>query len=388
MGMGCCKTGTLTRRQWVAAAAGMAGARPARSAPAAAVAVARCYTYGPELLPAFRTMFDQIGGLERLVSGKTVAIKVNMTGSADLRQGHFPAEVTYWTHPNVIGTVVHLLGLAGARRVRILESFAVGIEPLEEHMLAAGWDPNELLRAAPKVELENTGFVGYGRRYHRFTVPNGGYIYPGFDLNHSYADCDVFVSIAKLKEHVTTGITLTLKNCFGNTPCTIYGNGAGIEEPAMIPRGGRSMFHFGHRQPSKTAPQENDPSTPREGGYRVPRIIADIVAARPVDLAIIDGIETMTAGEGPWNQRGLKRRIRHVKPGLVIAGTNPVCTDAVGMALMGFDPMADRGTAPFETCDNTLRLAEEHGIGTRDLSRIEVAGTPIRAAVFRFRDYT
>ena len=51
------------------------------------------------------------------------------------------------------------------------------------------------------------------------------------------------------------------------------------------------------------------------------------------------------------------------------------------MALMGFDSMADRGTPPFETCDNTLKLAEDAGLGTRDLRRIEVIGTPIREAV-------
>ncbi len=57
-----------------------------------------------------------------------------------------------------------------------------------------------------------------------------------------------------------------------------------------------------------------------------------------------------------------------------MAGTNAVCVDAVGAAVMGFDPMADRGTAPFEICDSTLRLAEELGVGTRDLKRIEVIG--------------
>jgi uncharacterized protein (DUF362 family) len=69
-----------------------------------------------------------------------------------------------------------------------------------------------------------------------------------------------------------------------------------------------------------------------------------------------------------------------------MAGTNCVTTDAVAMAIMGFDPMAERGTAPFETCDNTLRLAEELGVGTRDLKQIEVIGTPIREAQFKFRE--
>ena len=70
--------------------------------------------------------------------------------------------------------------------------------------------------------------------------------------------------------------------------------------------------------------------------------------------------------------------------GVIVAGTNPVTTDAVSMAVMGFDPMADRGTPPFERCDSTLRLAEDVGLGTRDLKRIEVIGTPIAQAVFDF----
>jgi uncharacterized protein (DUF362 family) len=97
-------------------------------------------------------------------------------------------------------------------------------------------------------------------------------------------------------------------------------------------------------------------------------------------LAIIDGIHTMTGGEGPWAQAG-----QHVQPGLLVAGTNCVCTDAVAMALMGFDPMADRGTPPFETSDSTLRLAEQLGVGSRNLKQIEVLGIPIAKARFIFR---
>jgi uncharacterized protein (DUF362 family) len=188
------------------------------------------------------------------------------------------------------------------------------------------------------------------------------------------------VSIAKLKDHDTAGITLSMKNCFGITPCTIYSSGAGVDEPSLTPRGGRDLFHAGMRQPSKIAPAENDPKSPREGGYRVPRVVADLVAARPIHLAIIDGIDTMVGGEGPWI-RGSK----HVRPGVLLMGTNCVTTDAVGAAVMGYDPMAVRGTPPFERCDSTLQLAEMHGVGTRDLKRIEVVGTSIADARFDFR---
>ena len=63
---------------------------------------------------------------------------------------------------------------------------------------------------------------------------------------------------------------------------------------------------------------------------------------------------------------------------------NCVSTDAVATAVMGFDPMADRGTPPFEKCDSTLALAESLGVGTRDLKRIEVVGLPIAKAQYKF----
>jgi hypothetical protein len=73
-----------------------------------------------------------------------------------------------------------------------------------------------------------------------------------------------------------------------------------------------------------------------------------------------------------------------VQPGVLIVGTNPVTTDSVATAVMGYDPRAQRGTAPFTTCDNTLLLAERHGIGTTDLKRIEVAGVPIAQALYKY----
>jgi len=87
----------------------------------------------------------------------------------------------------------------------------------------------------------------------------------------------------------------------------------------------------------------------------------------------------MTGGEGPWVYGTAA-----ASPGVIVAGLNPVCTDAVSLAVMNFDPMGDRGSPPFENCDSTLKLAEEAGIGTRDLKRIEVVGVPIKSAMFDF----
>lgn len=380
------KTG-CSRREFLGAMAATAGAymaRPveafSRPAPASPVTIGLCREYTPHVVDVLSTMFDQLGGLEGLVRGRTVAIKLNLTGDATDRFHYMPPEMTHWVHPQVIWATVHLLGRAGARRIRLLESPMSTVEPLPEFMVHAGWEPREFLSAAPRVEFENTNYLGSFKTYATFWVPNGGWLYKGYDLNQSYKDCDVFVSLAKLKEHTTAGITLSMKNCFGITPCTIYGDDVPEDEPGLFPNGGRGPFHGGNRLPPKSAPPPVDPhGWSHVPGYRVPRVTADLVAARPVHLAVIDGIHTITGGELP----GYKG-VRTVHPGVLVAGRNCVCTDAVATAVMGFNPMSMHGTPPFQACDNMMALAEQLGVGTPDLEKIEVLGTPISKARFPF----
>jgi len=380
---------SINRRAFMAGlgTAGLAIVRPPRapaSAPAAPVAIARCQSYGAEFLSATEKMFDQLGGIGRVVKGKTVTLKVNLTGGENTRQDYLPQGRTCWSHPRTVGAVIHLLDKAGARRIRVVEGAWVWPASLQEFMLKAGWDPNLLLQAAPRVELVNTNLPYKGTRpYTRFPVPQGGHLFPAYDLSTAFSESDVLVSMSKLKEHGTAGVTLSIKNLFGITPTTIYGNKVPLDEPAPIPYGGRQEIgHNGSRQPPRSSPPEKDPTTPRQPGYRIPRIIADLSAAIPPGLQIIEGIETIAGAELPRAGTTVA-----VSPGVILAGTNAVSTDAVAMAVMGFDPMAERGQPPFETCDNTLRLAEELGAGSRDLRQIEVVGVPIRDAVFRFRDY-
>ena len=379
-------TSCMSRRKFLGTAGATAGlwmARPliplARELSGPKVAISQCSTYGPNVTASLARMFDQLGGLESLVRGKTVAIKLNLPGTPANRLHYTPPELTHWVHPDVVGATVHLLSQAGAYRIRLLESLTGNMDPLQEFMLAANWEPRMFTSAAPRVEFENTNYLGYGKKYSRFMVPGGGLMYQGYDLNHSYEDCDVFISLAKLKEHVTAGVTLSMKNCFGMTPCTIYGDRTPVDEPSVAPMGGRGIFHEGKRQPPLSAPPPVA-DQPKEAGERVPRVVADLVAARPVHLAIIDGIETLAGGELPGYPTS-----RRCKPGLLVAGTNCVSTDSVCTALMGFDPMATRGTPPFETSDSTLQLAEHLGVGTRDLKKIEVIGADIAKVRFDFR---
>jgi hypothetical protein len=41
------------------------------------------------------------------------------------------------------------------------------------------------------------------------------------------------------------------------------------------------------------------PESPRDGGYCVPRILVDVVAARPINLQIMHGIESVVGGRRP-----------------------------------------------------------------------------------------
>ena len=82
-----------------------------------------------------------------------------------------------------------------------------------------------------------------------------------------------------------------------------------------------------------------------------------------MDLAIIDGIESIAGGEGPW-----VRGIRHVQPGVLIAGLNAVNTDAVATAVMGYDPRAPRGNSALPDLRQHAAAGRKTG---RGLSRPE-----------------
>lgn len=368
----------MTRKEFVAslAAASAAGA----AGPTAAVAIGRCASYDEDQAAHFAGLFDKLGGIEGLVRNKTVTVKLNLTGSPGLRFEGRPLGATHYTHPKQVAALAHLLAKAGAKRVRLVESAWATSAPLEEFMLDAGWNVRSLRSACPVLEFENTNAKGRIGRYARFKVPGRGLVFPSYTLNAAYEETDVFVSLAKLKQHETCGVTLGMKNIFGITPASIYGDDAGESEPNEHPEKGRvNVCHLGKRQPAPAAEPEIDADSTREPETRMPRITAELVAARPIHLTIIDGVETVTGGEGPWI-RGLKA----VKPGVLIAGFNPVSTDAVGTAVMGFNPRAPRGEGAFKKCENTLLLAEKLGLGSADLSRIEVRGLSLEEALFRF----
>jgi uncharacterized protein (DUF362 family) len=394
----------LTRRDWLALTGLAAGAmavpaaeaRPDKTTPTSSagpaepVSVAKVRSYDQDLTRQFRQMFDQIGGIGNQVKGKTVGIKVNLTGGSPF-PGYTVGD-THWVHPHVVGAAVAAFGALGAKRIRILEgaeSRKRGYK-LEDKLLSGGWDVAAIGNAAPLVEFEDTDRLGDAKQYSLMKVQSKPYVFPAFLMNHSYEDCDFFVSMGKMKNHEEMGITLCIKNLFGITPLGIYGDR-------------EKVFHYGQVQAPSGAPVELDAKSNRYEGWRLPRILADIVGARPVDLAIADGIIAMVGGEGPWVLGS-----KPIHPGVLVVGRNVVNTDTVAAATMGYNPRAGRHEPPyrvfknpkdhppeqchpidetFQYADNMMLLAEAAGLGSADLTKIDVRGVPIREAMVDYEAF-
>ena len=398
------EAGTVSRRRFILASTGalagaalgsgtlgaLAAAEPASdkrripdrsaAAPSSPVALVRCESYEPKVFrEALEKSFDLVGGIKTLVRDKTVAVKLNLTGLSWKPVFGLPAHETYQTQPNTAAALCALLAEAGARRIVLIENL-YWEKPFEEVLTQEGWDVKAVQAAGQhKVTFEDTRNRGQFPGYSRFKVPWGGYMYPAFDLNQRFEKCDVLVSLAKLKQHATAGVTGAVKNCFGNTPTSLYGDTA-PDERGLIHRA--VMFHGGDKAVPIGVPAELAHDVPKKSTMRVPNITADIFGARPTDLNIVDGIRTIRGGEGHWNEG-----IGLMNPKVLLVGRNGVCTDAVGTAVMGFDPQAGESKMPFQGA-NHLQLLAAAGVGTNDPKRIDVRGEAIKDVVCPFERKT
>jgi uncharacterized protein (DUF362 family) len=189
------------------------------------VAIQRCDSYELSLV---RRKLDAalglIGGIDKLVRNKTVTVKLNLTGEIRQLCG-LPACRTYHIHPSVVAALCAALNDAGAQRIVLVEALYYR-KPIEKVLMTGGWDIAAIQSAGDhKVILENTKNRGSWPRYSRLNVP-GGYLFPAFDVNQWYEKSDVFVSLSKLKEHASAGVTMAAKNLFGILPTALYGDDA------------------------------------------------------------------------------------------------------------------------------------------------------------------
>ncbi|HUE75483.1 MAG TPA: DUF362 domain-containing protein [Chloroflexota bacterium] len=166
-------------------------------------------------------------------------------------------------------------------------------------------------------------------------VPGGGTIMRKLTVRREIAECDAFVSLAKIKCHQTAGVTLSLKNMFGLLPRQFYG------------AHNRGFMH--------------------QNSFRLMRIFIDINRTFPQTFQVIDGLVGSNHG---MNGEPLVSE-------LVMAGTNPVATDCIAMAAMGFDPRSDFPRPPFLISESHILLAEQTGLGPADPTLVDVVGDSV-----------
>jgi uncharacterized protein (DUF362 family) len=346
----------VTRREFLQtlalSAAGMAlgscsssgsGSRPV-------VAIAKADSYAPALVrEQVQAVLDAVGGLgDVLRHGNRVALKVNLTGGvSSTGLAGIPETESYLTHPEVVKALCELLRDAGVRDIFIVE--AVYEEESWSHygyIEVADWVDARLVNLN-----EADPYAGFLQQ-----PVSAPIVYDRFTFNPVLEEVDAFISVAKMKCHSSCGVTHSVKNLIGLVPCRFY---------TLSPEDNfRTAFHG----------QESEEIT------RLPGVIIDLNRTRPVNLALIDGIWTVEGGEGPWVEG-----IAQVKPGLLFAGKDPVATDAVATAAMGFDPEAEYPNEPFTRAHNHLNMAHSFGLGTNRLANIDVVGTSLADVAVSFR---
>jgi len=316
-------------------------ATPAPKAPV--VAIGRVKTYDQAAVEKqVQTLIEQLGGLGDVVKpGDSVAIKPNLTGGVSSAPvPGYSAIESFITHPEVVRALIKQVQAAGAKEIFIVES-------VYEWASYTDWGYEEIAKdtGAKLIDLNDP------KPYPDFveiSVGPDSYIYKSFTLHPLLKDINVFMSVSKMKNHDTAGVTHTMKNLYGLAPLAHYRLNANDTY--------RSAFH-GAESETRT---------------RLPRIIVDINRARRINFSLIDGIMTTQGGEGPWIPS-----MKPIQPGLLFAGKNPVATDSVATAVMGHNPQGAYPDSPFFRADNHIQLAYEMGLGTNRLDEIEVRGASI-----------
>jgi uncharacterized protein (DUF362 family) len=342
---------TLTSTQVIVTATPTLSPSPTPG-PKAMVAIGKTDQYDRTLLHTeLERMLDSLGGLADVIRpGARVGIKVNMTG-AYYQDGFVDPSPVEWfaTNPAVVGALCELLIDAGASKIYVVESLGTAKPSVFDL-----WGYREMANSVG-AELVDTSNPDPYNDFADVPVGEGWFIHETYKLNALLTEFDTFVSIGKMKPHAFAGVTMSMKNLMGLTPLSVYCNLPG--------QTWRQSLH-GDRQMDA----------------RLPRVLLDLNRARPIHLALADGIMTMEGGADAWEDG-----VAQVKPGLLIAGKNPLATDATGTRLMGFDPEAASGNIPFLHIENYLALAQEIGMGTILREDIGLTGYKIEDVMFSFK---
>jgi len=250
---------------------------------------------------------DALGGMQRFVRpGDKVLLKVNAAFAT-------PPAIGATTHPQLVATVAALCLQAGAGQVMVTDN------PINDPASCF-----ELTGIGPAARSAGAGVIlPAADRFAAYTLPGGRLIrrWPVFSSPLLWAD--KVIGLAPVKDHHRSGASLTIKNWYG------------------LLGGRRNIFH-----------------------QQIHAIITELAMMIKPSLVILDGTHSMMSN-GPTG--GSLDDLKATRT--LIAGTDPVAVDTLGVELLG-KRAAD---LPY------LALAEQAGVGTMDyrsLKPIDVPSNP------------
>jgi uncharacterized protein (DUF362 family) len=281
------------------------------------VSIVKCENYEHKRVKnAIFHSLELIGGLENIVKpGDNVLLKVNVIAG-------FPPERAATTHPSVVRAMVEIVKEAG------------GNPWVGDSSGAYGYTAQSLELSGIKKATEEAGgklinFESTGA--YNFEV--NGKILTSVNIAKPAIDCDVLVSLPKMKTHMLTKYTGAVKNFYG-----------------VIPGSGKAAIH-------SLAPTEESFSN----------AVVDIYSVLKPNLAVMDGIVGME-GEGATNGTPIESRV-------ILSSRDCVALDAVASEVMVF-----HHRDILTTC-----IAHNRGLGVGELERIEVVGEKINDVNIDFK---
>ncbi len=173
-----------------------------------------------------------------------------------------------------------------------------------------------------RIEVPRTarGVGGFGQR-------------TDYYVTNTILHTDFLISVPVLKIHEGSGITCSFKNYVGTAPREAY---------AAPGRWWNVNLHEQHSL---------------EG--RIDSFICDLAAFHPPDYTVVDAIRGLQ-----YMEHNIGKPDQSVRNNMVLAGEDPVATDAIAAYLAGFNVWDME----------FLHLAVARDLGTMELDRIEVAG--------------
>ena len=261
------------------------------------------------------------------VRGKAVALKPNFN-SADVTPGS--------THIDTLRALVECVKEMGAKSITLAERSGPGL-PTREVMEKKG-----VFDLAKELGFEILNLEEMGPEGWVHIRPKDSHWKDGFLFPRIYNETEAVVSTACLKTHQYGGhFTMSLKLAVGT-----------------VPRVGHEFMKEMHSSPYQR------------------QMIAEINTAYSPKLIVLDGVDAFTTG-GP-------AKGNLVQAGVMLAGSDRVAVDAVGVAILRFlgtTPEVSRGKI-FEQ-DQIVRAAEL-GLGVKSAGEIQlVTGDPESEAYCR-----